>query len=377
MLARGMALPDHPEDQRLLLNGLPGIGPVAARRLAEAFGGDLGRALRATREELLAVKGIGPVAAETLLHPRFDWRGERARATRLGFRILGAGSPGWPPALDALWDPPLALYAEGTAVPDDRAVAVVGTRRATPYGEAMAREIAADLARAGWWVVSGLALGIDVAAHEGALEGGGRTAAVLGHGLDLTHPREARGLRRRIAETGAVLSEFPLGRPPDRQSFPQRNRLVAALCRAVVVVETDLAGGSQITARFAGELGRTLCAVPGRADSPASRGCHGLIRDGATLVSSAAEVLEELGEAPAETQTRPAAGDPEPPLLRHFAGGGAHDAASLAAAEGCGPEEAAAALTLLEIEGRLRRRLDGRHERARASGRRNREEPGC
>lgn len=361
-----MNLPDRPDDLRLLLNGLPGIGPVAARRLSEAFGGDLGRALRSTREELLAVKGIGPAAAETLLNPRFDWRGERARAERLGFRILAAGSPGWPEALASLWDPPLALYAEGPAVPDGRAVAVVGTRRATPYGEAMARELAADLARAGWWVVSGLALGIDLAAHEGALEGGGRTAAVLGHGLDQTHPREARALRRRIAETGAVLSEFPLGRPPDRQSFPQRNRLVAALCRAVVVVETDLAGGSQITARFAGELGRTLCAVPGRADSPASRGCHALIRDGATLVGSAAEVLEELGER-AEAEGAAGAGAEagnEPPLLRHFAGGCAHDAESLAAAEGCGADEAAAGLTLLEIEGRLRRRLDGRHERA-------------
>jgi DNA processing protein len=362
-----MSLPEHPDDQHLLLNALPGIGPVAARRLAEAFGGDLGRALRATREELLAVKGIGPAAAETLLAAGFDWRGERERATRLGLRILTATQAGWPEALAELWDPPLALYAEGPATPCRRSVAVVGTRRCTPYGEGMARSLAADLARAGWWVVSGLAMGIDQAAHEGALEAGGRTAAVLGHGLDQTHPREARALRRRIAETGAVLSEFPLGRPPDRQSFPQRNRLVAALCQAVVVVETDLGGGSQITARFAGELGRTLCAVPGRADSPASRGCHALIRDGATLVTGADQVLEELGEAPAGSAGLARKGEaagPEPELMRHFAGGGAHDAETLAAAAGCGADEAAAGLTLLEIEGRLRRRLDGRHERA-------------
>lgn len=361
-----MTLPEDPADQRILLNALPGIGPVAARRLAEAFGGDLGRALRATREELLSVRGIGPAAADTLLCPRFDWRAEKARADRAGFRILTSADAGWPAALGALWDPPLALYVEGAAAPDPRAVAIVGTRRATPHGQSVARAMAADLARAGWWVVSGLALGIDMAAHEGALEGGGRTAAVLGHGLDRTHPREARSLRRRIAESGAVLSEFPLGRPPDRQSFPQRNRLVAALCRAVVVVETDLGGGSQITARFAGELGRTLCAVPGRSDSPASRGCHALIRDGATLVSSAAEVLEELGEAPpaARGSREEEAEGPEPALMRHFRGGCAHDAESLAAAEGCPAAEAAAGLTLLEIEGRLRRRLDGRHERA-------------
>lgn len=359
-----MSLPERPEDQHLLLNALPGIGPVAARRLAEAFGGDLGRALRATREELLAIKGIGPAAADTLRTASFDWRGERERAARLGLRILTAGQPGWPEGLAELWDPPLALYAEGPSTPDRRAVALVGTRRSTPYGEGMARSMAADLARAGWWVVSGLALGIDQAAHEGALEGGGRTAAVLGHGLDQTHPREARALRRRIAETGAVLSEFPLGRPPDRQSFPQRNRLVAALCRAVVVVETDLGGGSQITARFAGDLGRTLCAVPGRADSPASRGCHALIRDGATLVTGADQVLEELGEARASLSVA-ADGEPEePPLLRHFAGGCIHDAETLAAVARCGADEAAAGLTLLEIGGWLRRRLDGRHERA-------------
>lgn len=356
------APPDSPADQRLLLNALPGIGPVTARRLAEAFGGDLGRALRATREELLAVPGIGPSTAESILGPRLDCAAERARAARLGLRILTAGEPGWPEALDLLWDPPLALYAEGPMTPGDRAVAVVGTRRCTPYGQARAREIAAGLARAGWWVVSGLAEGIDLAAHEGALEAGGRTAAVLGHGLDRTHPPSARGLRGRMAREGCLLSEFPLGRPPDARTFPQRNRLVAALCRAVVVVESDVAGGSQITARFAAELGRTVCAVPGRADSPASRGCHALIRDGATLVVSAEQVLEELGEAP--VPAAPAARAADEPLLAHFAGGEAHDAATLAAAAGTDIAAAAVALTRLEIGGRLRRRPDGRHEPA-------------
>ncbi len=356
------APPESPADQRLLLNALPGVGPVTARRLAEAFGGDLGRALRATREELMAVPGVGPATADALRAARFDCAGERARAARMGFRILGAGEPGWPEALGHLWDPPLALYAEGPAVPDARAVAVVGTRRCTPYGQARAREIAAGLARAGWWVVSGLAEGIDLAAHEGALEAGGRTAAVLGHGLERTHPTSALRLRRRMVAEGCVLSEFPLGRPPDARTFPQRNRLVAALCRAVVVVESDLAGGSQITARFASELGRVVCAVPGRADSPASRGCHALIRDGATLVASAEQVLEELGEAPASAAgPAPAADDP---LLARFAGGEAHDAASLAQAAGLDASAAAVALTRLEIEGALRRRPDGRHELA-------------
>ena len=354
--------PDSPADQRLLLNALPGIGPVTARRLSEAFGGDLGRALRASREELMAVPGIGPATADTLREGRFDCAAERARAARLGFRILTEGETGWPEALGHLWDPPLALYTEGPGVPDARAVAVIGTRRCTPYGQARAREIAAGLARAGWWVVSGLAEGIDLAAHEGALEAGGRTAAVLGHGLDRTHPASAVRLRRRMVAEGGVLSEFPLGRPPDTRTFPQRNRLVAALCRAVVVVESDLAGGSHITARFASELGRIVCAVPGRADSPASRGCHALIRDGATLVTSAEQVLEELGEAgPTATAPIAAAADP---LLARFAGGEAHDAASLALAASLDAAAAAVALTRLEIEGALRRRPDGRHELA-------------
>lgn len=356
------ALPDSPADQCLLLNALPGVGPVTARRLAEAFGGDLGRALRASREELLAVPGVGPATADALRRARFDCAAERARAARLGFRILTAGEPGWPAALGHLWDPPLALYAEGTATPDARAVAIVGTRRCTPYGQARAREIAAGLARAGWWVVSGLAEGIDLAAHEGALEAGGRTAAVLGHGLDRTHPTSALRLRRRMAADGCVLSEFPLGRAPDARTFPQRNRLVAALSRAVVVVESDVAGGSQITARFASELGRVVCAVPGRADSPASRGCHALIRDGATLVTSAEQVLEELGEA-GPTAAAPAASAADP-LLAHFAGGEAHDASTLASAAALDAGAAAVALTRLELEGALRRRPDGRHELA-------------
>jgi len=357
------SIPETPEDIRLLLNALPGIGPVTARRLREAFGGDLSAALRASRAELLAVKGVGPTTADALLSRDFDPAAERAAAARLGLRILTELDPGWPEALAPMWDPPLALYAEGETLPPIRAVAVVGSRRCTPYGTAVARRLSSDLARRGWWVISGLARGIDQAAHEGALEAGGWTAAVLGHGLERTHPPEAVGLRRRIARQGCLLSEFPIGRAPDRQSFPQRNRLVAALCRAVIVVESDTEGGSLITARFALELGRTVCAVPGRADSPASRGCHALIRDGATLVTDADEILEELGEGPKRpAPVAPVA--PDDPWLRHFAGGEAHDAESLALAAGCATALAAVTLTQLEIEGRLRRRLDGRHVQA-------------
>jgi DNA processing protein len=289
-----------------------------------------------------------------------------ARVEALGFRVVAEGAPDWPLAFAPLWDPPLVLYAEGATLPGERAVAIIGSRHCTAYGAGLARRFARDLAAAGWWIVSGLARGIDTAAHEGALDAEGRTVAVLGHGLDLTYPPEGRALRARMRERGGVLSEFPLGRPADRQSFPQRNRIVAALARAVVVIETDVDGGSLITARFAGDLGKTLCAVPGRVDSPASRGCHALLRDGATLVTGVDDILRELGEARDQAALplpSPAAPAPEHARwLRPFAGGTAHDAESLAEATHCAPAEAAAMLALLEIRGLLLRRPDGRHE---------------
>jgi DNA processing protein len=244
-------------------------------------------------------------------------------------------------------------------------VGIIGSRHCTTYGTSLARSISRDLAREGWWIISGLARGIDIAAHEGALDTEGRTAAVLGHGLDLTFPPEAVKLRHRMAERGGLFSEFPLGRPADRQSFPQRNRIVAGLVRALIVIETDIDGGSMITARFAGDLGKTICAFPGRVDSPASRGCHALIRDGATLVSSVDDILIELGESRGSPALALVSDPPEfARWLPHFAGGAAHDAESLSLLANCEVAEAAVALTLMEIRSVLTRRPDGRHERA-------------
>lgn len=350
--------------QRVLLNGLKGVGPVTVRRLQETFGGSLATALGAPADQLVQIKGVTRVAAEAIAARAFDWAAEMRQAETLGFRIVSADDPAWPVALGKLWDPPLLLYAEGAELPGERAISLIGSRHCTPYGAALARTFARELAQEGWWIVSGLARGIDLAAHEGTLEANGQTAAVLGHGLDLTFPPEALRLRRRIAERGCLLSEFPLGRPADRQSFPQRNRIVAGLVRAVVVIETDVDGGSMITARFAGDLGKTLCAVPGRTDSPASRGCHALIRDGATLVSSVDDILTELGERRGRPSL-PLLSDP-PEFARwlpHFAGGAAHDAESLATAADCDIAAAAVSLTLMEIRSVLIRRPDGRHER--------------
>lgn len=357
-------VPNDEATLRILLNGLTGIGPVTVRRLQDAFAGNLHAALHASLTELIAIKGIGPTVAEILQRRDFDVQEELKKAAALQLRILTRADTQWPEALAPMWDPPLALYMEGNGLPPLRSIAIVGSRRCTPYGLSFARRLAAELAQRDWWIISGLAHGIDQAAHEGALEGGGWTAAVLGHGLDRTHPADAWKLRRRMVEHGCVLSEFPLGRPPDRQTFPQRNRLVAALSRCVVVIETDLAGGSLITARFALELGRPVCALPGRADNPASRGCHALIREGATLVTSVDEILEELGEFKKATASHVLKNTDVDthPWLKYFIGGETHDADSLATISATSPDVAAAALTLLEIEGRLIRRLDGRHE---------------
>ena len=360
-----LPIPTDPLAQRVLLNGLKGVGPVTVRRLREAFGGDLSVALGAPAEQLARVEGISKPVAAAIAARAFDWAAEMRRVRDLDFRLRCGDDADWPAALAKLWDPPSVLYAEGSAIPDERAVGIIGSRHCTTYGASLARSFARDLAKEGWWIVSGLARGIDTAAHEGALDADGRTAAVVGHGLDLTFPPEAVRLRARMKAAGCVLSEFPLGRPADRQTFPQRNRIVAGLVRVMVVVETDVDGGSMITARFAGDLGKTLCAVPGRADSPASRGCHALIRDGATLVASVDDILTELGES----RGGPALALVEDPpefarWLPHFAGGAAQDAESLAALADCSAAEAAVSLTLMEIRGVLVRRPDGRHERA-------------
>lgn len=362
-------IPTDPLAQRVLLNGLKGVGPVTVRRLREAFGGELAVALGAPADQLAKIAGVSRPVADAIAARAFDWAAEMGRVRDRGYRLLSDADPAWPAPLDKLWDPPLVLYAEGSALPGDRAVGLIGSRHCTPYGAALARSFAGDLARQGWWIVSGLARGIDTAAHEGALDVAGRTAAVVGHGLDLTFPPEAVRLRARMVAEGCVLSEFPLGRPADRQTFPQRNRLVAGLVRVMVVIETDVDGGSMITARFAGDLGKTLCAVPGRADSPASRGCHALIRDGATLVTSVDEILTELGESREGPALALATDPPEfARWLPHFAGGTAHDADTLASAADCSAAEAAVSLTMMEIRGVLSRRPDGRHERGRLNG---------
>lgn len=280
----------------IALNLLGQIGPVRARALA-AHLGSLTAIFEASEQDLRAAEGIGVELAAHIVRSRgeVDPSREEAEAARLGARIVTPVDTDYPEPLQTIHDPPLALYVVGTWTPRDRhAVAVVGSRRCTHYGRATADRLAAQLASAGVTVVSGLARGIDTAAHEGALRADGRTIAVLGGAVDRLYPAEARPLADRIACQGAVISEYALGREPDRTTFPYRNRIISGLSMGVVIVEADRQSGAMITAAQALDQGRLVFAVPGRVDQPMSRGPHSLIRQGAKLVEDARDVLEEF-----------------------------------------------------------------------------------
>ena len=280
----------------LALNALPGIGPVGLNRLLEAFGGDPRAVLCADRRGLEAVVGDRAGVAACVL----DWRAlvdpwkEEERIGRAGISFLTPGDDAYPVLLREIGDPPVGLYRKGAYPFNHPCVAIVGSRRATPYGQSVAGRLGAQLGALGFCVVSGLSRGIDTAAHEGALSVGGRTAAVVGTGIDIVFPPENLALYRRIAESGAILSEFPLGRAADPDSLAMRSRVISGICEAVVVVESDLRGGAMATARFAGEQGRLLFAVPGRIDQSGSGGTNQLIRDGATLLTRVEDLLEEI-----------------------------------------------------------------------------------
>ena len=298
----------------LTLQFTPGIGPRRIEALRRHFGTALA-ALQAPREALREVEGLDSRSAAQLgtSAPRKAAEQEleklaAAQAQGKDIRLLGRGLADYPQALEALGDPPAVLWVRGP-LPDlpaaPPAIGIVGTRAASPHALSLARQIAAELAAAGLTVVSGLARGVDTAAHSGALEAGGVSIGVVGHGADRIYPAENIELARRLT----VISEYPLGTGPKAHHFPQRNRLIAALSAGVLVVEGELKSGSLITATHALECGRTVFAVPGRAADPRAAGPHRLIREGAVLTESAADILTELGwEGPlaAETPDLPA-----------------------------------------------------------------------
>ncbi len=284
-------------DALIAMNRVTGLGAITAKRMAERFG-SLAAVFGASESDLLAVAGIGADKARQfwsdLRRVRAD--DELARADKKGVRLVTWVDPGYPALLKQIADPPLVLYVAGVVEALDRpAVAIIGTRRPTVYGRECARRFGFQLAGAGYTVASGLALGIDTEAHTGAVQAKGVTVAVLGGALDCLFPKENAELARSMIECGgAVVSEYPFGRQPDRQTFPMRNRVVSGLCKGVLVVEAPINSGTMITVGQALDQNRNVMAVPGRIDSPASQGCHKLLREGARLVTHADEVIEEL-----------------------------------------------------------------------------------
>lgn len=277
------------------LSQVPGIGPTKFRRLVEGLGSP--EAAWKARPARLAEVGLDRRAIESLVatRARLDLEREMEKLRRLAVVPLSMDDPEYPRHLLDIADPPPILYVRGSLLPEDElAVAVVGTRMPSPYGRQAAELFARGLAQNGVTVVSGLAKGIDAHAHRAALEGGGRTIAVLGCGLDIIYPGENRRLAAEIAERGALVSEFALGTQPDAINFPRRNRIIAGLSIATLVVEAGETSGALITAEFALEQGRDVYAVPGSIFSPASRGPNRLIQEGAKPACELRDILEEL-----------------------------------------------------------------------------------
>lgn len=288
------------------LKSVPLVGNVTFLRLLAHFGTPE-RALSASAQELSQVKGVTAAAAASLLSHDFHplAQAECERVAQSGAVIVDILSERYPRLLMELTDAPPYLYTMGELNGSETAVAIVGSRRATQYGICTATKLARDLAAQGVTVVSGMARGIDTAAHWGALKGGGRSIAVLGCGIDVIYPPENAALHRALAQSGAVVTEFPMGSSPLAENFPRRNRIISALSRGVVVVEAGEASGSLITARYALEQGREVFAVPGNVTCSGSRGVNGLIKEGAKLVERVEDILEELSIEPLATGLLP------------------------------------------------------------------------
>ncbi|GGO36661.1 DNA-processing protein DprA [Deinococcus humi] len=279
----------------LILRLTPNLGPRRIEALRRHFGG-AGAALNAPLAQLRDVPGLDARSMASIGQPKAaaGAQAELDKARRMGVTLLGRGLDGYPAALESLGDPPPVLWVLGD-LPDldvvPRAVGIVGTRAASPHAVSLTRSISGDLARVGVVVVSGLARGIDTAAHGAAVEAGGHSIGILGSAVNVIYPRE----NERLAERLTLISEYPLDTGPAQHHFPTRNRLIAALSAGTLVVEGERKSGSLITATHALECGRTVFAVPGRAGDPRAAGPHALIRDGAVLTETAQDVLDELG----------------------------------------------------------------------------------
>jgi DNA processing protein len=356
-------MPTHPDASHwLTLEAVPGLGSEALRNLFDAF--PSARAICQAKHGQLAplvgerlasgiVAGVDPAS----LRPGLEWLEAPEN------HLITRDDPGYPPQFRELADAPAWLYVKGDPAWLARPmIAIVGSRNATPQGVRDAQAFAHALSDAGLTIVSGLALGIDAAAHEGGLAGLASSVAVVATGLDRVYPARNRALAHRLAAGGAIVSEFPVGTPPRRGHFPRRNRLISGLALGVLVVEAAMRSGSLITARLAGEQGRDVFAIPGSIHSALSKGCHRLIRQGAKLVESAEDILEELGRSlpvSLPPEAAPEAGN----ALLEVLSGGPLSADQLAQRLGLTVEGLSVSLLAAEMEGHVARMPGGLYQR--------------
>jgi DNA processing protein len=288
----------------LALKTVPGVGNRLFLQLLKHFGEPRG-VFEASRDELLKVEGISRRLVSIITDYKIPAavRKDLALVHEKGFKIVTFSDPDYPQLLREIHDPPPLLYVHGRLRPGSLNIAIVGSRHPTPYGRTVTQQLSAGLVQRGFTVVSGMARGIDSAAHAGALAGKGETIAVLGSGLGIIYPAENKKLFHRIAERGAVVSEFPVLTPPEAHNFPIRNRIISGLALGAVIVEATQKSGSLITARLAAEQGREVFAVPGSVSSFKSMGTHGLIKEGAKLVENVNDIIEELNVVQPTTPT--------------------------------------------------------------------------
>ena len=356
-----------------ILARTPGLKPSVTRKLIDHFG-SAESVLSAGRKRWAALGLSSPLMRALEKPDKSLLESDMAWATAPGHHLIGWGSPDYPPQLAAISAPPPILYVTGN--PDlllKPQLAIVGSRNPTPGGRELAGEFAAFAAGAGLGVTSGLALGIDAAAHSGALDAGGPTVAVMATGPDRIYPKRHRDLAKRIAEQGALVTEFAPGTPPLPEHFPRRNRIISGLSHGTLVVEATPKSGSLITAGYAADQGREVMAVPGSVRSPLSRGCHALIRDGASLIEQPSDILATL-DAPlalefepggARTAERAAEPDGEYDLLLEALGFNPVTADTIAARTGLTSQAVSSMLLMLELKGEIEALPGGRYARRR------------
>jgi DNA processing protein len=350
----------------VIMNMIPGIGIVRYRALVERAG-SAAKALELPYHEVRSIKNIGEqlAAGFTAWRETVRWEDELTGASASGVRIITISDPEYPASLMNISDPPLCIYVRGEMPPEDKIIAIVGSRRMSAYGKRITEKIASQAAAAGWWVVSGLAYGIDAAAHKAVVEAGGRTAAVLGSGLARVHPQEHWQLAHDIVEKGGcLLSEYPLFNTVNRRTLPRRNRLISAFSQGVCVVEAGIGSGALITAAQALEQGRSVYAVPGHADNPGAAGSNGLIKNGeAMLVEDFSDIANDLTGAGNGNQVTAGTAEQQElfengiagEIIRFLRSNGQAGIDRIVAACNINVAEATAAIMKLELEDRIAR----------------------